>query len=207
MQWFVNGGIYDIDLDGKSNSEFCYSHPSIIIQSRKEKDMYFIIPLTSYNKNNWENDKKNFCCRILSTNSIALIDKVQVRHKRSIRAKFLTKQNQKMMIITPHELNRVLTKLVMYIKASTDQTQKEYKEYYRQYTLFDKQCQTFFSAVPFRSTDFFEFDDSLSTVSFSCIEIDKLHIKDIVQTIKNYLKEPCEIDFISNNTFCKIAIK
>ncbi len=207
MQWFVNGGIYDIDLDGKSKSEFCGSHPSIIIQNRKEKDMYFIIPLTSFNRENWKNDKKNFCCRILSTNSIALIDKVQVRHKRHIGVKFLSKQSQDMMVITPHELNRVLTKLVGYIKASTDQAQKEYREYYRQYAWFDKQCQTFFSAVPFRSTDFFEYDDSLSTVSFSCIEIDKLHKKDIVQTIKNHLKEPYEIDFTNNNTFCKIVIK
>jgi hypothetical protein len=43
----INGGIYNVTYNGTDISEFCGEHPSIIVRTLKEKEIYLVVPLTS----------------------------------------------------------------------------------------------------------------------------------------------------------------
>lgn len=126
MRTIINGGIYQVDLKGYHDAEFNANHPSMIIQNLKEPDMFYIIPLTTYDREKWEKLRKYYCCRIESTNSIARIDKMQVRHISSIPKRWFS--GGKVLFPTPDELNLISTKLTEYVDLSVQRMQKEYKK-------------------------------------------------------------------------------
>ena len=55
MKQIINSGIYSVDLHGTNNAEFAGEHPSLILRSIKNKDMYYIILLLRLPKNAGKN--------------------------------------------------------------------------------------------------------------------------------------------------------
>lgn len=134
MKTIINGGLYNVNFDGKESCEFKGEHPTLIVRTLKENDIYIAIPLTSYTKERWQKCKsKGFGIRILSSNSIARIDKFKVINKSSILNRW--KSNNKTLKITFEELKNINTKLDNYITLSSAKCQKEYNYYIAQYDL------------------------------------------------------------------------
>ena len=50
MKYRIDSGIYAVDLEGTNDAEFNGQHPSIVIKSIKNEDMFYVIPLTTYTK-------------------------------------------------------------------------------------------------------------------------------------------------------------
>lgn len=134
MKTIINGGLYNVNFDGKESCEFKGEHPTLIVRTLKENDIYIAIPLTSYTKERWQKCKsKGFGIRVLSSNSIARIDKFKVINKSSILNRW--KSNNKTLKITSEELKNINTKLDNYIILSSTKAQKEYDYYIAQYDL------------------------------------------------------------------------
>ncbi|HAT4138779.1 type II toxin-antitoxin system PemK/MazF family toxin [Clostridium perfringens] len=134
MKTIINGGLYNVNFYGKESCEFKGEHPTLIVRTLKENDIYIAIPLTSYTKERWQKCKsKGFGIRILSSNSIARIDKFKVINKSSILNRW--KSNNKTLKITPEELKNLNAKLDNYINLSSVKAQKEYNYYITQYDL------------------------------------------------------------------------
>ncbi|MCC2249008.1 type II toxin-antitoxin system PemK/MazF family toxin [Virgibacillus sp. AGTR] len=132
MQNKINGGIYRVNLNGSSPAEFTGDHPTLVIRTLKEDDIYLVVPLTTYTKEKMEKAKrKGFPHHIKSTNSIARIDKMQIVHKRNIKNRW--KDNNVNLKIKKHELENVNVKVNNYIALSSGKTEKEYNKYIDQY--------------------------------------------------------------------------
>lgn len=134
MKKIINSGIYDIDLEGSNADEFIGNHPTLILRSIKNEEMYYAFPLTTYTLERWKKYKKNYCCRILTTNSIVRIDKVQIIHSSKIM-NYLKKynrwiKNDQFLIPTPAEIRMVYERYKEYLKLTTDKAIKEYEKYY-----------------------------------------------------------------------------
>ena len=142
MQKIINGAVFQVNLNGKSSSEFKGDHPSIIVQTLKLKDLYYIIPLTTYTKERWKDYKDQFGCRIKSTGSIALVSKMQVRHKWNIKNRsFSTNFDPpRLLVPTSKEIEVVLKKLTSYLQSARKNALKSYDNFIKQYSEFDKNC-------------------------------------------------------------------
>lgn len=145
MQYIINGGIYDIDLNGTNDAEFIGSHPALILKSIKNSKMYYVIPLTTYTKERWKNYRKYYCCRITTTNSIARIDKLKIMHKSEIENRWI--KNDIFLMPTPSELNAVFTKFKEYIDLTTKACIKDYNKYQDNYNLLYKKLYTHFETL------------------------------------------------------------
>ena len=166
MDRCINGGIYEVDLGGCHDSEFTGEHPSVIIRNLKESEMYYVIPLTSYTKERWDELRKKYCCRIISTNSIARVDKFQVSHESLIPHRYFA--DYRILHITPDELNAVNLALKKYIGFSIDISEKEYKDYYESYTNFDKHCNRFFNELEFDDFSVFKMGFNQDGIIITC---------------------------------------
>lgn len=132
LQSIINGGVYRVNLDGSSDAEFTGDHPTLLIRTLKEEEIYLVIPLTSYTKEKMQKAKrKGFGHHIKSTNSIARIDKVQIVHKSNIKNRW--KDNNAYLKVKKDELKDINVKVNNYIKLSSEKTEKEYNKYIDQY--------------------------------------------------------------------------
>ncbi len=201
---FVNGGIYQVNLNGKSGAEFNGEHPSMIIQTPSEKDMYYIIPLTTYTKERWEKNKKKFACRIKSTGSIALIDKLQVRNSNFIKGKSIsTNFNPPLLLIpTPDEIAAVTQKLCSYITKAVKNACVSYTEYYEAYRAFEKQWNDYLtgaiSSGQLELNGFVEQnkeEDCLSVIIKPTAALNRLAIKDVKYIIENSCAYEIKVNF------------
>ena len=112
MKTIINGGVYRVDFIGSHPCEFTGPHPTLVIRTLRESDMYIAVPLTSYTPYRWERcRKKGFGTRILSSNSIARIDKFKIVHKNDINNRWKTKTPSKNIQLTSSELDKVIQKL------------------------------------------------------------------------------------------------
>lgn len=112
MKNIINGAIYDVNLKGVDASEFKGSHPAVIVELSKRK-RFFVVPLTTYTKDRWDKAKKvGFGKRILSTNSIARIDKMKIIHSRDIGGRWVDKQTNSFIHMTVDELLTLSKKLM-----------------------------------------------------------------------------------------------
>lgn len=138
MKHMINSGIYAVDLKGTNDAEFKGTHPSLIMQSIKNKEMYYVIPLTTYSKDKWNKLRKLLCCRIVSINSIARIDKIKIIHKDKIPKRWM--EGETLLVPTPNEIltvyNRLLEYIELSIKKSMDGYNKFYENYDKLYNLF-----------------------------------------------------------------------
>ncbi|MDK0660199.1 hypothetical protein KB552_15545 (plasmid) [Clostridium perfringens] len=214
MKKIINGGIYEVDLRGTNNAEFSGQHPSLIIQSIKNEDMYYVIPFTTYTKERWEKYKKRNCCKINSTNSIVRIDKMQLRHINN-----MNKDNRPpkrwmvgnlLLILTPDELEVVYAKILKYLELSLQKSLKEYKKYYSNYEIFKEKLEDLFLNFNFSENNTFdiEFEESNFTCKCSLSEVSKIGFDDIKVLIKNIFgKKNCDITFDKGKNILLIKVK
>jgi len=140
MQSVINGGIYSVNFKGSKPYEFSGIHPAIVIRTLKEDQMFFCIPLTTYNKDKWNSIRKNgYGCRILSSNSIARIDKIQVVTRDEIKNRWINASTGKIETITPEELQLFSERTAGYLNLSTSKAIKEYDKYLTQYTYVENE--------------------------------------------------------------------
>lgn len=152
MKNIINGGIYDLDLEGTNDAEFIGTHPTIILKSIKNREMFYVIPLTTYTKERWDMYRKNYCCRIITTNSIARIDKVKIMHRLEISHRWI--KDDMVLIPTPEEMQVVINKYVEYIEFSTSTVMSDYRKYYKNYNdLYD---------LLYKHFEFYEFSDLIN---------------------------------------------
>lgn len=130
MQRYINGGIYRVDFSGHSVGEFDQTHPALIVRTLKENEMYIVVPLTSYTAERWAAYRKRYCVHLLSSNSIARIDKFIVIHNREIKNRWKESQIVK---ITYDEFSNVNQKLDQYLQLSCTKALTEYDKYLEQY--------------------------------------------------------------------------
>lgn len=132
MEHIINGGLYRVVFNGKNASEFDGEHPTLIVRTLKEYDIYIAVPLTSYTKEKWIKCKsKGFGVKINSSKSIARVDKFKVVHKSDVKNRWkIDGQNFR---VTPEDLKEVNSKLNEYILLSSDKTLRGYEKYYNQY--------------------------------------------------------------------------
>lgn len=137
----INGGVYAVDLGGIESYEFKGVHPALVVRTLKEEQMYVVIPLTTYTEERWEKCKrKGFGARILSTNSIARVDKMNIVSKKCIRGRYYNAGDMVVPDVT--EVARVLKKVTEYIDLSNQKTLKEYNKYMIQRAEFEKEVDT-----------------------------------------------------------------
>lgn len=132
LQDIINGGIYKVFFKGTHKSEFIGDHPALLVRTLKEDEIYIVVPLTTYTKEKMEKAKdKGYGVHIISTNSIARIDKTQIIHRADIKEMWL--YNNLHLRTTPDELVKVNNKTTEYVRLSAEKANKEYSKYYIQY--------------------------------------------------------------------------
>ncbi len=131
-----------MNFNSKTSSEFTGEHPSIIIRTVSIEDLYYIIPLTTFTNERWEKYKKQFGCRIISTGSIALVSKMQVRHKNNIKSRSVSNNLEPSLLLVPqpNEIKAVLDKLDTYISTATKKSYSMYNKFFNEYNIFDNDC-------------------------------------------------------------------
>ena len=131
MKYIINSGVYSVDFHGTNNAEFNGTHPALILKSVKNQEMYYVIPLTTYTKDRWKKYRKLLCCRIISIDSIARIDKMLVMHKSKIPKRWLEEDG--LLVPTPNEIITVYNRVVEYIELSINTSIEDYKKFYKNY--------------------------------------------------------------------------
>ncbi len=131
MKHMINSGIYSVDFKGTNNAEFKGTHPALILKSIKNTEMYYVIPLTTYTKDRWKKYRKLLCCRIISINSIARIDKILILHKDKIPKRWF--ENDGLLIPTPNEIKTVYNRICEYLSLSIDKSLDDYNKFYKNY--------------------------------------------------------------------------
>ena len=115
MKKVINGCIYAIDLGGTEEYEFKGVHPAMVVRMLKEEKMYYVVPLTTYTKERWEKCKRQgFGCRIVSTNSIARVDKINIVTEKQIHSRYYN--SEKLVCAEPAEIEKVILRVEEYFK-------------------------------------------------------------------------------------------
>lgn len=163
-------------------------HPAIIVRTLKEKHMYFVVPLTTYTSDKWDKCKRHgFGSRIISTNSIARIDKINVITRKQIQSRYYN--NGKMVIPNKDEIQKVMNRVEEYMVLSDRKSIKEYEKYFIQRTEFVGNINDLFNEG--------KIDDSIFSVqvkeksillSYKKSNLTFLTNLDIKDTISEYIK-------------------
>lgn len=137
MKDIITGSVYAVDLHGTESYEFKGVHPALIVRMLKEEKMYYVVPLTTYTKERWDKCKrKGFGTRIISTNSIARIDKMNIVSEKQIQGRYYNSGH--LVIPTKEEIEAVLARVEEYISLTNDKSNKEYRKFVIQRTNFEK---------------------------------------------------------------------
>lgn len=186
MQNTINGGIYRVHFNGTSNSEFRGDHPTVVIRTLKEDEIYLVVPLTSYTKEKMEKArKKGFGYRINSTNSIARIDKIQIVNKTNIKNRWM--ENQITLRITKEELIDLTSKVNDYINLSGEKATKEYSKYIDQYEKTLSEFKDLYERKQ-KSDNMFKIVETEGNITISCLKKDVhwLSVKDMLDITKQF---------------------
>jgi len=175
MKKIINSGIYEFDFQSNNDAEFFGNHPTLILKSIKNKEMFYIFPLTTYTEERWEQYRKNYCCRITTTNSIVRIDKVKVLHRLEIRNRWI--KNDLFIIPKPEEIEAVYRKYLEYIEFSTNASIKDYQKYYKCYNNFFKSLYDIYENYQF--TEYFTVNTAKSSITFSANLVYHLTFDDV----------------------------
>lgn len=181
MKDIITGGVYAVDLHGTESYEFKGVHPALIVRMIKEEKMYYVVPLTTYTKERWEKCKrKGFGTRIVSTNSIARVDKMNIVTEKQVQGRYYNAGN--LVIPTEDEVTAVLARVEEYISLTDEKTNKEYGKFVTQRSKFENDIEMIskknYSAFLYPIT--FEGD---MTIFYPCSElsfISNADIKDII---------------------------
>lgn len=183
MQNYLNCGIYAVDLKGSTDASFKGIHPSIIIQEFAEPTFYYVIPLTTYTKEKWDKLRKFGCCRINSTNSIARIDKMQIRETIDIPKRYT--QDGHFIIPTYEEIQNVLDKTKKYLDLSINKAKKEYLKFQSDYTLFSDDWNTYLTSNNTENTNFSVISNNPFILKYPLNLIKNLSHEDRINILKN----------------------
>lgn len=203
MKYIINSGIYEINWDGKNEAEFMGNHPTLILKSIKNKQMYYIFPLTTYTDERWEKYRKLNCCRITSTNSIVRIDKVKVLHRLQIKNRWI--RNDMFIIPTPEEVKVVYQKYIEYITTCVDVSVSDYRKYYKNYNkILDMLYESF---VEYNFSDDLIFNFNENTIEFNLNLVSKLTFDDIKHIIYSILgKENVSVAYSKDKLIVTIIV-
>lgn len=203
MKNTINSGIYNIDLHGTNDSEFYGNHPTLILKSVKNHEMYYVFPLTTYTIEKWKSCRKRGCCRITTTNSIVRIDKVKILHRLEIQSRWI--KDNSFIIPKPEEIDVVYKKYKEYIDLSIDVSVKEYKKYYDNYNYFvEILYKNFYEGI---ITGDFIIDFKNRIIVFNSLLVYHLTYDDVKHIIYSFIKkEYITIEPDKKNNLVKIHI-
>lgn len=136
MKDIITGGVYAVDLHGTEAYEFIGVHPALVVRMLKEEKMYYVVPLTTYTKERWDKCKrKGFGTRILSTKSIARIDKMNIVSEKQVKGRYYNAGH--LVIPTEKEIEAVLERVEEYISLTDDKSNREYRKFITQRSKFE----------------------------------------------------------------------
>lgn len=188
MKDIITGGVYAVDLHGTESYEFKGVHPALVVRMLKEEKMYYIVPLTTYTKERWEKCKrKGFGTRIISTNSIARVDKMNIVSEKQVQGRYYNAGH--LVIPTEEEIKAVLKRVEEYILLTDDKSNREYSKFVIQRSKFEKDMDMIidknYEEFPYTIT----FESNMS-IFYPCSElsfISNADIKDIIRIKFNTL--------------------
>lgn len=131
---------------GTEEYEFKGVHPAMVVRMLKEEKMYYVVPLTTYTKERWEKCKRQgFGCRVVSTNSIARVDKINIVTEKQIHSRYYN--SEKLVCAEPAEIEKVILRVEEYFKLSNQKGLNEYKKFYSEKKFLKIKCINFGSTI------------------------------------------------------------
>lgn len=187
MRKVINGCIYAIDLGGTEEYEFKGVHPAMVVRMLKEEKMYYVVPLTTYTKERWEKCKRQgFGCRIVSTNSIARVDKINIVTEKQIHSRYYN--SEKLVCAEPAEIEKVILRVEEYFKLSNQKGLNEYKKFYSEKKVFENKMYQFWIDNKFDDVYYnVKIEKGSIELELGKDEIRNLTFNDIVQVLSELL--------------------
>ena len=187
MKKVINGCIYAIDLGGTEEYEFKGVHPAMVVRMLKEEKMYYVVPLTMYTKERWEKCKRQgFGCRIVSTNSIARVDKINIVTEKQIHSRYYN--SEKLVCAEPAEIEKVILRVEEYFKLSNQKGLNEYKKFYSEKKVFENKMYQFWIDNKFDDVYYnVKIEKGSIELELGKDEIRNLTFNDIVQVLSELL--------------------
>ena len=187
MKKVINGCIYAIDLGGTEEYEFKGGHPAMVVRMLKEEKMYYVVPLTTYTKERWEKCKRQgFGCRIVSTNSIARVDKINIVTEKQIHSRYYN--SEKLVCAEPAEIEKVILRVEEYFKLSNQKGLNEYKKFYSEKKVFENKMYQFWIDNKFDDVYYnVKIEKGSIELELGKDEIRNLTFNDIVQVLSELL--------------------
>lgn len=141
--------------------------------------MYYVIPLTTYTKDRWKKYRKLLCCRIVSINSIARIDKILILHKDKIPKRWL--ENDGLLIPTPNEIRTVYNRVCEYISLSIEKSLDDYNKFYKNYEKLYCDFMNLFTSPSIDTIKNFDIsrDESYIFIVYSLNNVTNLSFEDV----------------------------
>ncbi len=187
MKKVINGCIYAIDLGGTEEYEFKGVHPAMVVRMLKEEKMYYVVPLTTYTKERWEKCKRQgFGCRIVSTNSIARVDKINIVTEKQIHSRYYN--SEKLVCAEPAEIEKVILRVEEYFKLSNQKGLNEYKKFYSEKKVFENKMYQFWIDNKFDDVYYnVKIEKGSIELELGKDEIRNLTFNDIIQVLSELL--------------------
>ena len=187
MKKVINGCIYAIDLGGTEEYEFKGVHPAMVVRMLKEEKMYYVVPLTTYTKERWEKCKRQgFGCRVVSTNSIARVDKINIVTEIQIHSRYYN--SEKLVCAEPAEIEKVILRVEEYFKLSNQKGLNEYKKFYSEKKVFENKMYQFWIDNKFDDVYYnVKIEKGSIELELGKDEIRNLTFNDIVQVLSELL--------------------
>ena len=187
MKKVINGCIYAIDLGGTEEYEFKGVHAAMVVRMLKEEKMYYVVPLTTYTKERWEKCKRQgFGCRVVSTNSIARVDKINIVTEKQIHSRYYN--SEKLVCAEPAEIEKVILRVEEYFKLSNQKGLNEYKKFYSEKKVFENKMYQFWIDNKFDDVYYnVKIEKGSIELELGKDEIRNLTFNDIVQVLSELL--------------------
>lgn len=187
MKKVINGCIYAIDLGGTEEYEFKGVHLAMVVRMLKEEKMYYVVPLTTYTKERWEKCKRQgFGCRVVSTNSIARVDKINIVTEKQIHSRYYN--SEKLVCAEPAEIEKVILRVEEYFKLSNQKGLNEYKKFYSEKKVFENKMYQFWIDNKFDDVYYnVKIEKGSIELELGKDEIRNLTFNDIVQVLSELL--------------------
>lgn len=162
-------------------------HPAMVVRMLKEEKMYYVVPLTTYTKKRWEKCKRQgFGCRIVSTNSIARVDKINIVTEKQIHSRYYN--SEKLVCAEPAEIEKVILRVEEYFKLSNQKGLNEYKKFYSEKKVFENKMYQFWIDNKFDDVYYnVKIEKGSIELELGKDEIRNLTFNDIVQVLSELL--------------------
>lgn len=204
MKDIITGGVYAVDLHGTEAYEFKGVHPALIVRMLKEEKMYYVVPLTTYTKERWDKCKrKGFGTRIISTNSIARVDKMNIVSEKQVQGRYYNAGH--LVIPAEEEVGAILDRVEEYISLTDNKSNREYGKFIVQRSKFEKDMDAL-SRKNYKEFSYPVTVENDLSFFYPCTDlsfISNADIKDIISIKFN----ASSVDISKQGTDMKISIK